>query len=300
MKTGIWLEKMELPNLVKLAKKKISTRSLSKEATLGGTYLTKKKGRGMEFAEARPYQLGDDVRYIDWRVTARSGRTHTKLFREERERPVILVIDQSIPMSFGSRNKLKSVQSAHIASLLGWHALLRGDRVGGVLFSEKIHREFIPRADKRNYLGFLSNIMTEHNLVVDRMNEGGWNFNSKTLFSDVLLRVRRLAQPGSLIHILSDFSGFNTECRKQLFQISKHNDVKSYLIYDPLEKEIKKSGLYAMSDGNKTGLVNTVKSDLRKKYKDIFEKHLDEIKSEFRLCRVNLKIITTVDNILEV
>mgnify|MGYP002151030683 FL=1 len=86
----------------------------------------------MEFAEARSYQYGDDVRHIDWRVTARTGTTHTKLFREERERPVMLVLDLSRRMFFGTRQRLKSVQAARIAALTGWRALLRGDRVGGV------------------------------------------------------------------------------------------------------------------------------------------------------------------------
>ena len=104
----------------------------------------------MEFAEARPYQPGDNVRHIDWRVTARTMRTHTKLYREERERPVMLVLDQCRQMFFGSRKRLKSVQAARMAALMGWRALLRGDRVGAILFSEKLHYEFRPRGDRRH------------------------------------------------------------------------------------------------------------------------------------------------------
>ena len=142
---GIWLDKMELPELFRVAKSKESLKTPKISGTIGGPYLTKLKGRGMEFAEARPYQPGDDVRHIDWRVTARTVRTHTKLYREERERPVMLVLDQCRQMFFGSRKRLKSVQAARIAALMGWRALLRGDRVGAILFSEKLHYEIRPR-----------------------------------------------------------------------------------------------------------------------------------------------------------
>ena len=159
-KNGIFLGKMELPELVRIAHKKGLLLTAENVGSLGGPYLTKLKGRGMEFAEARSYQYGDDVRHIDWRVTARTGTTHTKLFREERERPVMLVLDLSRRMFFGTRQRLKSVQAARIAALTGWRALLRGDRVGGVIYSEEMHREYKPRSDRRHFLRLLSNIMT--------------------------------------------------------------------------------------------------------------------------------------------
>ena len=296
-KNGIWLGKMELPDLIQLASKKVTSASPKNASTLGGPYLTKLKGRGMEFAEARHYQPGDDVRHIDWRVTARTGRTHTKLFREERERPVMLVLDQALPMFFGSRQRLKSVQAARIAALLGWRALLRGDRVGGVLFSEQMHREFRPRVDRRHYLRLLSNIMTEHNLVVDRMNEGEWSFSSNILFAEALRRVRQVVQPGSLVYVFSDFSGFDAECKKHLFQLSKQNQVEAYLITDPLEKDTPTSGRYAMSDGKTTAWVNAGNSKTRQIYTNTFEQHQERVASELRLCRVSLNIFSTVDNV---
>jgi len=299
-KNGIWLGKMELPDLFQLANKKVSSESAQNAGTLGGPYLTKLKGRGMEFAEARPYQPGDDVRHIDWRVTARTGRTHTKLFREERERPVMLVLDQAQPMFFGSRERLKSVQAARIAALLGWRALLRGDRVGGVLFSEQMHHEFRPRADRRNFLRLLSHIMTEHNMLVDRMNEGEWGFNSKFMFAEALRRVKHVVQPGSLVYVFSDFSGFDAECRKHLFQLSKQNQVQVYFITDPLEKDTPISGRYAMSDGKSTTWVNAGNKETRQIYTNTFEQQQERIASELRLCRVDLNILSTVDNVSEV
>ena len=288
---------MELPELYRLANKKVHVTASLNTGTLGGPYLTRPKGRGMEFAEARPYQPGDDVRHIDWRVTARTGRTHTKLFREERERPVMLVLDQARPMFFGSRQRLKSVQAARFAALLGWRALLRGDRVGGVLFSEKMHREFRPRSDRRHYLRLLSNIMTEHNRVVDSMNQEEWNFENKFLFAEALRRVRHVVQPGSLVYVFSDFYGFEGECRKHLFQLSKQNHVKAYLVIDPLEKEAPSAGRYAMSDGNKTAWINTGNKQTRQIYASTFDDQLKRLAAELRICRVSLEVLSTVDDV---
>ena len=294
---GIWLGKMELPELVKFANKKGLAVKKQNSATLGGSYLSKLKGRGMEFAEARPYQPGDDVRHIDWRVTARTARTHTKLFREERERPVMLVLDQTRPMFFGSRHRLKSVQAARIAGLLGWRALLRGDRVGGVLFSEQIHREFRPRGDRRHYLRFLSNIMNEHNRIVTKMNQEDWDFGGKNMFAEALRRVRHVVQPGSLLYVISDFSGFEGECRKHLFQLSKQNQVQAYLITDPLEKEVPNYGRYALSDGKSTAWFNGGNEKSQQMYTSTFVEQQQRLTTDLRFCRVNMKSLSTDDDV---
>ena len=296
---GIWLDKMELPELFRVAKSKESLKTPKKSGTIGGAYLTKLKGRGVEFSEARPYQPGDDVRHIDWRVTARTGRTHTKLYREERERPVILVLDQCRRMFFGSRKRLKSVQAARIAALMGWRALLRGDRVGAILFSEKFHYEFRPRGDRRHYLRLLSRIMTEHNRIADEMKDDQWSFDSKYRFNEALIRVRHVVQPGSLVYIFSDFSSFNEECRKQMFQLSKHNQLEVYLLSDPLEKEAPSFGTYVMSDGKSNAWINSSNSNIRRLYSDAFDKHQQSLSEELRSCRVTLNLLSTVDSLYQ-
>ena len=296
---GIWLDKMELPELFRVAKSKESLKTLKISGTIGGPYLTKLKGRGMEFAEARPYQAGDDVRHIDWRVTARTVRTHTKLYREERERPVMLVLDQSRQMFFGSRKRLKSVQAARMAALMGWRALLRGDRVGAILFSEKLHYEFRPRGDRRHYLRLLSKIMTEHNRIADEMKDDQWSFDSKYRFNEALIRVRHVVQPGSLVYIFSDFSSFNEECRKQMFQLSKHNQLEVYLLSDPLEKEAPSFGTYVMSDGKSNAWINSSNSNIRRLYSDAFDKHQQSLSEELRSCRVTLNLLSTVDSLYQ-
>ena len=133
-------------------------------SVLAGPNKSNFRGRGIDFEEVRGYQPGDDIRTIDWRVTARTGSAHTKLFREERERPVLLVVDQRNSMFFGSQHCFKSVLAAQLASLLAWSALNNGDRVGGLVFNDNQHREFRPRRS-RNRIGKWSGY--NHRVIYD-------------------------------------------------------------------------------------------------------------------------------------
>ena len=140
------------------AAKNLPLNSNGIKARLSGNYLSAFKGRGMEFDEARPYQPGDDIRSIDWRVTARTGKTHTKLYREERERPVLLWVDYRRSMFFGTQNYFKSVLAAKTAALLAWSAAQHGDRLGGLIFSENIHQELRPQRGKAGTLHFIKKL----------------------------------------------------------------------------------------------------------------------------------------------
>ena len=126
---------------------------------LAGPNKSNFRGRGIDFEEVRNYQAGDDIRTIDWRVTARTGAAHTKLFREERERPVLVVVDQRNGMFFGSRHCFKSVLAAQLASLVAWSALDSGDRVGGLVFNGREHRDIRPRRSRRTALALLSQVV---------------------------------------------------------------------------------------------------------------------------------------------
>ena len=151
-----------------------------------GNYLSRSKGRGMEFDEVRHYQIGDDVRAIDWRVTARTGKTHTKLFREEIERPVLVVTDLSQNMHFGSKLLFKSVQAAHVAALVAWHAKNRGDRVGGLVFNQDVHKELKPRSRQQGVLHYLHTLKQVNNASVAVITSEQTNTNAiynKTTFS---------------------------------------------------------------------------------------------------------------------
>ena len=128
------------------------------KSQLSGAERTRFRGRGMDFEEVRLYQAGDDVRSIDWRVTARTQVPHTKVYREERERPVFVLVDQRSPMFFGSQQCFKSVLAAHIGTNLAWAALGNSDRVGGLIFGDTQQRDIRPRRSKHAVLELLHHL----------------------------------------------------------------------------------------------------------------------------------------------
>ncbi len=156
LSTAELLRYQQLAKLFSLAPKRMP------QAKLAGSYLTKHKGRGMEFDEARHYQPGDDIRAIDWRVTARTGKTHTKVYREERERPVFLFCDYLPSMAFGTQLLTKAVQAAHVSSLISWSAAARGDKVGALVFNQQQHKEIKPLTRKKAVLHVCHELMALH------------------------------------------------------------------------------------------------------------------------------------------
>ncbi len=223
-----------------------------------GNYLSRSKGRGMEFDEVRHYQTGDDVRAIDWRVTARTGKTHTKLFREEIERPVLIATDLSQNMNFGSKLLFKSVQGAHLAALIAWHAKIRGDRLGGLVFCDEQHIELKPRSRKAGVLHYLHALTTLNNQKKQTPLEENDSAQDKKLettaqhtnhyFEQHCARLRHLAKPGSLVYLITDGHALRDEkscphALRHLSQISKHCELVLCLISDPLEQTLPESSL---------------------------------------------------------
>jgi uncharacterized protein (DUF58 family) len=212
---------------------------------LSGNYLSRAKGRGMEFDEVRHYQTGDDVRAIDWRVTARTGKTHTKLFREEVERPVLIATDLTSPMKFGSQLLFKSIQAAHVAALVAWHVKERGDRIGGIVFNDHKHCELKPRSRKAGVLHYL-HALTEMDKTLSSMpnktaqedvNKQQVN-DSQHAFEDNCARLRQLARPGALVYLITDGQNINQDALRHLSQISRHCELVICLISDPLEHQL--------------------------------------------------------------
>jgi uncharacterized protein (DUF58 family) len=229
-------------------------------STLAGPNKSNFRGRGIDFEEVRSYQPGDDIRSIDWRVTARTGSAHTKLFREERERPVLVAVDQRSSMYFGSSHCFKSVLAAHLASLLAWSALDAGDRVGGLVFNGASHREVRPRRSRRTVLALISEI-ARYNLALPLATPATTNF------ADALAQLRRIARPGSSVFIISDFRGAGEQdAREQLFQLAQHIEVTAIACSDPLEAELPRAGHYAVTDGRARSDLDTADKKLRSIY----------------------------------
>ncbi len=207
---------------------------------MSGNYLARSKGRGMEFDEVRHYQNGDDIRAIDWRVTARTGKTHTKLFKEEVERPVLIATDLSENMLFGSQLLFKSIQAAHLAALVAWHAKSRGDRVGGIVFNQHNHAELKPRSRLQGVLHYLHILsqMHEKSLINQRSYTSDDETKENGSFEENCGRIRQLAKPGSLVYLITDGHHLTPESIRHLANITRHCELVVCLITDPLEHDL--------------------------------------------------------------
>ncbi len=210
----------------------------------GGTFLSALRGRGMEYDESRPYLPGDDARYLDWRVTARSGRPHTKIFREERERPVFVWLDLRASMRFATRGAYKAVLAARAAALIAWAAYRHGDRLGAVIFAENTHQEFRPQRGRPAVLQLLY-CLARHPVWEQRLPPA-----SGTDTADrSLLRLARLVHSGSLLFLLSDFRGLDLLPGSRLGRLGRHSDAVLFHFWDPIERELPAPGGYRMGDG---------------------------------------------------
>ena len=185
-------------------------------------------GRGMEFDESRVYRAGDDVLAIDWRVTARTGTVHTKLFHEERERPVAVLADLRPGMRFGTRRRFKSVLAAHVASLLSWTAVDGGDRLGGFLLGARGLRAF-PAARGRGGLLRWLKAVADATVPDDGPDEG-------PSLALALRRLRAAARPGTLAFVISDFADLDDGAEAEFAHLARHSHVTAVLVHDRLER----------------------------------------------------------------
>jgi len=236
--TGVDLQLAELLNYKQHGKLTLNAKRLPASRQLSGNYLANIKGRGMEFAEVRHYQAGDDVRSIDWAVTARTGKAHTKLFQEEKERPVFLLVDVSDSMVFGSQLVFKSVQACHLAALLSWQAKQRNDRLGGIVFNQQEVAELKPTSRSKGLMAFLH----KSQLLCKKV-----AFKSKQQQSllDQLKRLSHLVQTGSQVHLISDFSQLDEACYKLINLMRRHNQVTVWQVSDPIESHLPKQALHS-------------------------------------------------------
>jgi uncharacterized protein (DUF58 family) len=250
---------------------------------MAGPHLSAFKGRGMEFEETRPYQPGDDVRSLHWRVTARTGRPHTKLFREERERAVLFLVDQRGPMWFATRGVFKAVQAARAAALLAWSAAGHGDRVGGLIFADRGHRELRPRLGHKGVLHLI------HRLAEPLEPPLGYDpEDSARSLAAALGRLRRVAHPGSLIFLVSDFRGLSPPARAHLAQLARHNDLVMLFLYDRLEQQLPAAGRFRLSDGRASVQLNAADPGARRRHRSHFDQQLQQLRELARRHRIHL------------
>lgn len=256
-----------------------------------GQYLSRVRGRGMEYDESRPYQPGDDIRQLDWRVTARTGRAHTKLFREERERPLFIGVDYSRSMFFATRGVFKAVQAARLAALLAWRAQQNGDRVGGLVFSPAAHHELPPRRGTGAVMRWLKLLADE--APGCRLAPPA----AATALGPALVRLQRIAKPGSLIFLVSDFSAFDDESAAALARLAQHTDLALLQVYDPFEAAFPTSVSGGpVSDDRDTLHLHDVSDAQRESYAAGFEQQQARVRQLCREQRLGFAAVATDDD----
>lgn len=261
-----------------------------------GAYVSHFRGRGMEFDESRPYQPGDDPRNIDWRVTARSTEAYTKLFREERERPVLVVVDLRSNMHFATQGSFKSVVASRAAALISWAAHHRGDRLGGLIFGDSTHRELKPKLGRQSALRYV------HELV----NHPDWHDNEAADPADdeppltqAMAALRRVARPGSLAVVISDFVGLSRAAQAYLSGVARHNEVLAIFVSDPLEHDLPPPGRYRLVSHDSELSIDTYARNARKDYEQAFEERKHNLEKFCQRYGIHLLTLSTEDDPVE-
>ena len=291
-----WISPQSLIQL-RLQANQISLNKSIIHAKQGGAYLSSFKGRGMEFDESRIYQAGDDIRNMDWRVTARTGTAHTKVFREERERPVLLCLDLNASMMFATRNKFKSVIATEIATLIAWSAAKNNDRIGGLIFSSEERHEIKPRRGKTAVLDFIGR--TVKHKAWSAANNKLETSVSKRNMATAIARLHKVTHPGSLVFMISDFRNMDEKAYSHLANVARHNDIVLIKISDPIEIDLPDSGSYKLTDGKNEVQIQTSSNKTRNEYHQRFTDNNEQLEKFCRQNRIHLVQISTSDNALE-
>jgi uncharacterized protein (DUF58 family) len=261
-------------------------------SALAGAYRSRFRGRGVDFLESRNYQPGDDIRNMDWRVTARTGRAHTKVFQEERERPVLVLLDASPSLFFGTRRVLKSVAAGQMAAAVAWSAVRRGDRIGGFLFAPGRHRELRPAGGRRGAMRMIQGL-------VDWLQPEEYPDQGQEPLSGALERVRHAVRPGSLVIIISDFFGMDENCNRHLSRLRQHNDIIGCQVLDVAE-HLLPAGAYPITDGENSSVLDLGHKTSRSRYLEMSLRHLNEPRQLFQKHHCGWLVLQTDDDPVDV
>jgi len=247
-------------------------------SVLAGRFASRLRGRGLDFEEARPYVIGDDIRNIDWNVTAKTGKTHTKVFTEEKEKPAFIFVDQSPSMGFGSQGKTKAVVAGELASLIAHKIKKSGDRVGGMVYSGDSYDIVTPKRDSRNIIYFLQKIVEANKKIYEHK-----DFDFEKSLVEMISKLHNIITHDYLVFIISDFYRYSDSVVKYMSRLSMHNDLILIKVFDKLEEQIPPEEIVVSNkayqvniDGKNKKLKRELNMDFDdnyKKFKSALEKY---------------------------
>ncbi len=252
-----------------------------------GAHASAQRGRGLEFQEVRSYVPGDDPRSIDWRVTARRGRPHTKLYREERERPVWLLVDLNPAMYFGTRRQLKSALAVRAAALLAWVSVLGGDRVGAVLSGAVECRVLPPRSRDAGVLPLLG-------ALVELQPRSPGTPRPRS-FESALQTLLRLVRPGSLVLVVSDFAELEPGSQALWAALASHSTSRLFWVCDPLEERALPNGSFRVGLPDRLRILDGAR--VRGRWLESWRHRKDELEALARLLAAPLTRLDTREEV---
>jgi len=265
-----------------------------------GLHKSRTRGRGLNFEELRQYRLGDDIRQMDWKVTNRTGKPHVRVYSEERERRVMLVVDQRSAMLFGSTRVMKSVAAAELTALAAWRSLDAGDRVGAVIFNDREISEVRPHRSRTQIMRTLS-VLQRHNVeLLDSVHSSKADQATQTngdQLNHVLTELKALAGHDMQIVLVTDLYGANKKTEELIAQLSQHNDVMLSFMFDPMEAKLPNAGRLAVSDGHMQLEVDTQDRELQQKYASVFSQRLERARTFLQAYQVPVLPLSTAEPI---
>jgi uncharacterized protein (DUF58 family) len=256
-----------------------------------GTNRSVFRGSGIEFDESRVYQAGDDVKAIDWRVTARTGTVHTKLFHEERERPVLVLVDCRSMMHFGSQVRFKSVLAAQVAALLCWVGIDGGDRVGGFLLDQSGMQSFPMTRNRTGMLTFLNGISS-----ATRSHQADNSPTTEVPLQRALRQLRHASRPGTLVFIISDYADFDATAEAEMKRLAVRGHVTNILVYDRLDASLPARGDYRVSDGASVIALPGLGTTQWRDYQQAFHDRRQRLETLSRQRRMAFLALSTGDD----
>lgn len=265
------------------------------KSLLSGRYGSRLRGRGLNFEEIRQYRPGDDIRNMDWKVTARTGKPHTRVYTEERDRPVVVIVDQRLSMFFGSKVSMKSVTAAQLATLCLWKAMDDHDRTGAVIFNDTEIEQIRPQRSQKSITTILERLVSFNMELVRRSD----SVNHQGMLNRALEQVIARKTHDYLYIILSDFSGVNKDSYRFAQQLSASNDLLLFLIHDPLAQKIPEQATFTLTDGSTRIELNSSYNRIQKLFPSILEGRLDLLIKNLSNFGIPVLPFNTVDNVAD-
>lgn len=259
---------------------------------LSGRHASRLRGRGLTFEELRGYRPGDDIRSIDWKATARLRKPHVRVYSEERERPVLFVVDQRSSMFFGSRRTTKASAAAELVALGAWRALEAGDRVGAVIFGDREMVQIKPHRSRKNVLRIC------HELVRINGQLSAGDLADDKQFNRALERATKQAKHDYLVVLVSDYAGDDEQTQQLATRLSAHNDVLAALVYDPMGIAFSVRQDVDVFDGVQQMTVRP-DAQLAIQFREAFLKRSQQIRQRLRAIRIPVLPICTHEPVID-